>query len=130
DLLFVFLNPGETLLKGHLFLLPITIGKVDRQPVRSAFAQRLAVGKLEQRPSDMIGLWIHQWWHGVDASAMIHLPGKIEFLFGGQPYRLTKAERHHFLQTLPLVLTRQSEKREPCSPRFPLEPADRVINPV
>ena len=49
DLLFVFLNPGETILKGHL-LLPITIGKVDRQPVRSAFAKRLAVGKLDAAP--------------------------------------------------------------------------------
>src|SRR6266581_4118507 len=81
DLLFVFLNPGETLLKGHLLLLPITIGEVDRQPVCSAFAQRLAVGKLDQRPSDVVGLWIHQLRHGVDPSAMIHLGGKIESLF-------------------------------------------------
>ena len=56
---------------------------MDRQPVRSAFAQRLAVGKLDQRPSDVVGLWIHQWRHGVDPSAMIRLAGKIEFLFGG-----------------------------------------------
>src|SRR5438093_9290100 len=53
-----------------------------------------------------------------------------ESLFDGQPHRLTKAERHHFLQTLPLVLTRQSEKREPCSPRVTLEPADSLINSV
>src|SRR5215831_3326012 len=58
DFLFMLIEPRNPLFEGDFVPPPEAVGNVDLQPVRAAFSQLFAHAKFEQRPSDVVRLWI------------------------------------------------------------------------
>jgi hypothetical protein len=67
------------------FFVPVAVGNVDPQPIRSALSKRLAVREFEQRPSDIVLLRVDELRHGICAAPMVQLVGKIELRLIEQP---------------------------------------------
>ena len=80
DFPLVFVDPSHALLKRY-FVLPITVGKVDRQPVRSTLSKRLAVREFKQGSSVIVRLRVDQLRYGISAPTMVQLVWKMESRF-------------------------------------------------
>src|SRR5689334_8432591 len=84
DFPLVFVNPSQPPLKRYFFLLPVTVGEVDPQPIRSTLSNRLAVCKFKNGSSAIVRLRVDELRHGISTAPMVQLMRKEESRFVDQ----------------------------------------------